>query len=96
MKSKKKLFTFLSDRFKKTGVTIGRFSISDETYGKTSCIYLWNISEEWGVARNELESILKSAGFQVNSNYGRGEPGYIDYDATEIVVSYFKGYHWNE
>jgi len=95
MKSKSELFKFLARRFKKAGVAIGNFSISDETYGKKSFIYLWNIFQEWGITRDEMESILKAKGFQVNPNYGRGVKGFRDCDATEVAVSYFKGWHWD-
>jgi len=96
MKSKKKLFKFLSERFNKTGVTLGKFSISDETYGKKSCIYLWNISSVWGVTRTEMVRILKDEGFQVNARYGQSSMGLKPLDATEVTVSYFKGHHWDE
>jgi hypothetical protein len=95
MKSKKALFEFLATRFNKTGVQLGAHGISDETYGRKSMIYLWNIQEEWGVSRDEMDRILGVAGFKVNRRYGRMDNKDL-YGATEVQVSYFKGHHWDE
>jgi len=97
MKSKTELFKFLARTFNKNFVRIGNHGISDETYGKDSRIYLWNVNERWGITRNELESKLKDEGFKVHSNYGRAiSPEVKDYDTVEVSVSYFKGWHWDE
>ena len=97
MKSKKKLFEFLAKRFPHvTGeIKIGTYGISDETYGKTSCIYLWNIKEHWDICRAEMDTLLIGAGFKANRRYGKVN-GVDAYGATEVAVSYFKGHHWDE
>ena len=97
MKSKKHLFMCLGMSFPhKRPVEIGKHSISDETYGRKSMIYFWNIREEWGITREEFEDMVENFGFKVNRKYGRGIKPYNDYDATEVQVSYFKGWHWDE
>ena len=96
--SKKKLFQFLSTHFNRSDVKIGNNGISDETYGKDSRIYLFNITKVWNINRSEMESLLIDNGFPVNKKYGRSYTGNSkdDYDATEVLVTYFKGYHWDE
>ena len=90
MKSKKVLFNVLGEGFRKTDVGIGKYGIDDETYGKKSFIYFFNISYNWGVGRETFEDLLRRWGFKPNRKYcPRG-------DATEVQVSYFKGWHWDE
>jgi len=95
MKSKTALFKFLMETFNKPAA-LGQNGIGDETYGKTSCIYLWNIQDNWGITRREMETKLEINGFKVNRRWGRAYGTFKAYDATEVHVSYFKGYHWNE
>ena len=94
MKSKKALFKFLTETFNKPAA-LGQNSIGDETYGKDSRIYLWNIQAVWGVSRKELEDKLEDNGFKVNRRWGQACGSYKAYDATEVRVSYFKGHHWD-
>ena len=86
--SKKKLFKAL-DLFFDTDVYstqgLKAQGIGDETYGKDSFIYVDTKGK-----RGELERFLRGLGFGVNTNYSKGS------DFTEVAVSYFKGYHWNE
>lgn len=98
MKSKKALFEFLNTHFNRTDLSLTSPNISDETYGKKSCIYLWDIKGMYNMERGEFERLLQDNGFVVNPKYGKGlaKYGMQDYDATEIQVSYFKGYHWDE
>ncbi len=89
MKSKKELFRLLGERFDNDEIQIGKYSISDETYGRKSMIYFWNIQRVWGKTREEFEDLLRSWGFNPNRRYAKGS------DATEVQVSYFKGWHWD-
>ena len=86
--SKKKLFSAL-DQFFGTDVYstqgLNAQGIGNETYGKDSRIYVDTKGK-----RGELERFLHGLGFTVNTNYSKGS------DYTEVAVSYFKGYHWNE
>ena len=86
--SKKKLFSAL-DQFFGTDVYstqgLNAQGIGDETYGRDSRIYVDTKGK-----RGELERFLRGLGFSVNTNYSKGS------DYTEVAVSYFKGYHWNE
>jgi hypothetical protein len=80
-KSKKKLFEFLDAE----GAPVkGK---GDETYGKKSMIY---ISWPDPKARKEWERRLEDAGFKVHKDYWPGS------STSEIQVSYFKGWHWDE
>ena len=92
MKSKKKLFEFLASWFglDPASVEIGRRGISDETYGRVSMIYLWNIPAMWKVSREEMRDALVGAGFKVSRGWGDGS------DGLEVQVSFFKGWHWDE
>ena len=91
MKSKKVLFEKLGKIFPhKQPIKIGTCSISDETYGRQSMLYFWNIEEEWGYKRPDFENVLEGWGFKVNRRYCKGE------NCTEVQVSYFKGWHWDE
>jgi len=89
MKSKTELFKRLSDHFDKGLPHIGSHSISDETYGKRSFLYFYNLQRIWGMTRKQFESMLTIWGYKVNSNWS------IDSDATEVQVSYFKGHNWD-
>lgn len=84
MKSKKKLFEFLAmhtgdETFKTEKLEHKR--ISNETYGKKSCIYLAHSSPD---NKSELETALRADGFNVSSSYAMPK-------SSEIQVSYFKG-----
>ena len=80
-KSKKKLFEWLDVE----GAPVkGR---GNETFGRESMIFLrWPDMD----ARNEWERRLEDAGFKVYKEYGPGNP------VSQIQVSYFKGWHYNE
>jgi len=87
MKSKKQLFQDLeqidSEYFK--GVNLDHSTISNETYGKQSFIYVrWKSPEEKRV--NEI--VLTKLGHKI-TDYG------VDY-ISSIQVNYFKGWHWDE
>jgi len=88
MKSKKKLFAFLKARYGKT-VGLTTEGVGDETYGRASMIYVydWNIFK---AKRADAERELEAAGFKVHKGWSEGTNG------SEIQVSYFKGYHWDE
>ena len=94
MKSKKALFSWLASQptLKTYGqkVDLKYKGISDETYGKTSCIYIWDTPRTLGMSRKDAEIMLINAGFRVNRKY------WPESDAIELVVSYFKGWHWDE
>ena len=90
MKSKKTLFELLGLFYGKTDVDIGKYSISDETYGRKSMLYFWNIESNWGVSRRDFENTLTMLGLKPNKRYCR------ELDVTEVQVSYFKGWHWDE
>jgi hypothetical protein len=81
LKSKKKLFEWLDAE----GAPVqGR---GNETFGRESMIFLrWPDMD----ARNEWERRLEDAGFEVERKYWPGNP------VSQIQVSYFKGWHWNE
>jgi hypothetical protein len=90
MKSKKKLFEhlslyFMTDRFVKRGLKAE--GISNETYGRKSCIY---IDTKDAAERKNLEGFLSTHGFLVNRNYWPGS------GTLEVQVSYFKGNQWDE
>jgi len=95
MLSKKKLFAFLEDIAsevdpKLAGVAtegLKHREISNETYGRKSMIY---ISWESPEARMIGEDRLEDEGFKVCRRYA---PGWA---TSEVQVSFFKGYHWNE
>jgi len=89
MKSKKHLFVALDTFFgtdKYTKNKLRTDGISDETYGRKSCIYVYMDDLQ---TRYELESYLQKEGFKVNRDYWAGKP------ISEIQVSYFKGYGWD-
>lgn len=90
MKSKKILFGLLEKHFGVSGLDIGNHSISDETYGRLSMLYFYNINTVWGMSRGDFENLLKGWGFKVNPRW------FKEADATEVQVSYFKGHHWDE
>lgn len=89
MKSRKALHEFL------TGLKIQGWSLAlpsthkkfhNEVYGKKACIYFqWPDRE----TRAKGESALTGAGFKVDSYWPESA-------ISEVVVSYFKGWHWNE
>ena len=92
MHSKKKLFAHLAQ------LNIAGFEdivakglkhprIGDETYGKKSCIYIRfaNLLE-----RRRVERELSRLGHKVDAGYCIGDA------RTEVQVSYFKGWHWDE
>ena len=90
MKSKKALFEaldlyFATNRF--TQEKLKAKGISNETYGKKSCIYV-NCGEP--DVRQQVDLYLTARGFKVNRNYDLGGA------RTEVQVSYFKGERWWE
>ena len=90
MKSKKKLFEALdeiysTDTFSKKG--LNHRMISDETYGKKSFIYITHKSP---AVRREVERQLRERGFNVSDDYAPNS------STSEVRVSYFKGFHWDE
>ena len=86
MKSKKKLFAEIKEEFG-IGLSLKSSIVSDETYGRKSMIYT-----DWGTPekRQDAERRLILRGFKVHRSYWKGSP------VSEIQVSYFKGYHWDE
>ncbi len=89
MKSKKKLFEALAHYFNNTEYTekgLQAEGISNETYGRKSCIYIKTPSPE---DRRNLEGFLGIRGFNINSKYWPGS------STLEVHVSYFKGHQWN-
>jgi len=96
-KSKKRLFADLSalaaqnPRFAMfaEAATLGlkHGKVSDETYGRMSCIYLSTGSHE---TRMRLERALDAMGHRIDCGYWPGS------GTVEVVVSFFKGVHWNE
>ena len=97
MLSKKKLFETLDDiHGTKSFVDAGLDHpiIGNETYGKKSMIY---IAHDSMVERNQIESDLIAFGFKVSPRYNR--PTTNEYNgptSSEVQVSYFKGWHWDE
>lgn len=89
MLSKKRLFQFIKDRFNRE-LNLHSKGIGNETYGKQSCIYIWNTLQTLGVPRKTVETIMIQNGFKVNRNYWPGT------ENVEIRVSYFHGMNWNE
>ena len=90
MKSKKKLFEALdeiykTDAFSKHGLK--HRMISNETYGKKSFVYITHKSP---AVRREVERQLQERGFKVSDDYAPGQ------STSEVRVSYFKGFHWDE
>jgi hypothetical protein len=92
MKSKTALFRDLAELIPdlfadapKTGLhTKG---ISDETYGKESFIYVNFRSRE---ERKDMEEKLRERGWKPDRRYCP------EGTTTEVPVSYFKGWHWDE
>mgnify|MGYP004405501667 CR=1 FL=1 len=62
-------------------------NVSDETYGDKSFVYVNSGSLP---GRAEMERILTRAGFKVIEDYSPAST------CSEIQVSYFKGWHWDE
>ena len=87
LKSKSKLFTFLSRLFKQD-FSLKHPAIGDETYGPKSFIYIY--CDKLEMKRRELENKLEEAGFKTCRSYSPGQP------VIEVAVSYFKGWHWDE
>ena len=92
MKSKKALFEFLSEQEAWRGIKqdFNLTNVSNETYGKRSMIYLFNVNTRFNIDRSTMERELKAEGFKVNSQYWPGT------QHIEIEDSYFKGHHWDE
>ena len=63
------------------------YSMSDETYGKLSVIYLGCPSM---AARSNLERSLPQLGFKVQENYNPGRP------TVAVQVTFFQGWHHDE
>ena len=62
-------------------------NVSDETYGDKSCVYVYAGSRP---LRTKMERILSEAGFMISKDYSPNS------SCSEIQVSYFKGWHWDE
>ena len=86
--SKKKLFATL-DKYIMTSTRfdLNHPMISNETYGKKSCIYIHCTSVG---NKNSLIDTLEAEGFKINSGYAPNS------QTIEVQVSYFKGWHWDE
>ena len=65
------------------------FSMSNETYGTDSCLYIGCPDHE---TRKELEKFLR-ARCNVSTVNRRYSP---KSSCTEVGVTYFKGWHWDE
>lgn len=89
MKSKKQLFKDLEEIDPATfkGVGLDHRTISNETYGRQSCIYIRCHTVEM---RRQIESALERRGHRIGRDYWPGSA------RIEVTVSYFKGWHWNE
>lgn len=100
MKSKSKLFTLLQEfnpeRFKDAlekysrngkGRYYPNAHVGDETYGHKSMMYIYWGNED---TAKEGEIFLKKNGFNPTS-YIKSNP-----TTSEVQVSYFKGWHWDE
>ena len=61
------------------------FSLMDEVYGKKAMIYVYWASPE---DKKKGEAELKQRGYRIH----RYDPP----TASEIQVTYFKGWHWDE
>ena len=61
-------------------------SVSNETYGRDSRIYLQCANS---VDAHELAGLLQARGHKVHRDYGVP-------NVVEVSVSYFKGHHWDE
>jgi len=87
MKSKKALFEYLDAYYchRTPEYSLKHPNISDETYGRKSCIYIHPGEEMHG----NLKQSLNDSGFEVSRTYGGDH-------TIEVQVSYFKGYHWDE
>jgi hypothetical protein len=89
LKSKKALFEALdgyfgTDRFTKDKLNAA--GISNETYGRMSCVYVNCDDKE---VRKNVEGFLSARGFKVNRDYDQGGK------RIEVQVSYFRGEQWN-
>ena len=89
MKSKKSLFKSLAILLDSPAITVAglkHHKISNETYGKKSCVYvhLDNLNQ-----RLRVERELIKVGFKVNREY------WPESKTTEVEVSYFKGDNWD-
>jgi len=88
MKSKKILFQVLDEYFGTDRFTRDKLNakgISNETYGRKSCIY---INCGFTDTRRNLENFLTVRGFKVNRDYDKGGI------RAEVTVSYFRGEQW--
>ena len=89
MKSKKQLFKDLQklDPFEFANVGLKHKRIANETYGKDSMIYVsWDSFQQ----RREGELKLEQLGHKIHYDYAQGS------SRSEIQVTYFKGWHWDE
>jgi hypothetical protein len=86
MKTKNDLFVSLDKFFNTTKYSQGGLSqVSNETYGRKSCIY---VALAYSM-RQQLEDFLFSQGFKVNKSYWPGQ------GVVEIQVAYFRGVNHN-
>ena len=91
LKSKTKLFNALAEYTSDDSYTRDQLkhrTICNETYGRKSCIYIHFESNEQALV---TERHLDNLGFKVDSRYRR-----VNGNIVEVVVSYFKGHHWDE
>lgn len=70
-------------------VTSDLFSMSDETYGRTSVLYFYCKSPDiaW-----RLVTFLRTIGCKPGTGWNGGP----DKGCVELPVGYFKGHHWYE
>jgi hypothetical protein len=61
--------------------------INCEVFGKQACVFVWCDSEE---QRHDTEDALEARGFKIDRKYYPGGCGIM------VLVSYFKGWHFDE
>lgn len=76
-------FTDVNDKDKR----LKHRKVSNETYGRNSCIYLYHGDKG---TRRDLERLLEARGHRVDRGY------YLGSGTLEVEVTYFKGFHWDE
>lgn len=91
MKSKRTLWQDLAALGEPTldgiaALQLDHIKISNETYGRKSMIYV-----TWPKGRRvAMEQKLALRGHKIHTSYWPGS------NTSEIQVTYFKGWHWNE
>ena len=81
------LTPFTTKAFKGSAPMAPGYRIGNETYGRKSMVY---IQAPDLATRHRLEKFLVSKGAKVDRSYSPSG------STTEVQVSYFKGWHWNE